>query len=329
MKDLEGGLFGKLQSIIHVIEFQKRGLPHAHILLTVAPECKLKADSEIDKFVSAEIPSEEYPKLRERVLKHMVHGPCGKENKKSPCMQNEQCSKNFPKQFQPATIGNVNGYPLYRRKEGPNVEVKGRVVNNQWIVPYSHYLLLKYNCHINLEVCATIRSVKCLFKYVYKGHNAAQVNVSQRNEILDYVDGRYVSAPEAVWRIFGFPMHKQSHSITRLDVHLPDEQAVYFDPDIAQQNPDAAVQNADRKVSTLQAWFNINLSDPEARSLHYWEIPDKYWFDKNKLDANKRKLPYQWVKRVRSSHNTIGRMYNVAISDTERYYLRILLLHVK
>nr|XP_027196773.1 uncharacterized protein LOC113791226 [Dermatophagoides pteronyssinus] len=306
LKDLEEGLFGK-----------------------VAPESKLTSEFDIDKFVSAEIPSVEYPILRERVLKHMVHGPCGIENNRSPCMENNKCTKKFPKQFQETTIGNVNGYPLYRRQEGSNADVNGKMINNQWIVPHNPYLLLKYNCHINVEVCASIKSVKYLFKYVYKGHDAAQVNVSQRDEILDFVDGRYVSAPEAVWRLFGFPMHRQSHSVLRLDVHLENQNSVYFDPETVQRDPVAALENADRKVSTLQAWFNLNESDPEARTLHYWEIPDKYWFDKNKLDANNKKLPYQWVKRVRNTHNTIGRMYNVSISDSERYYLRILLLHVK
>jgi hypothetical protein len=40
-----------------------------------------------------------------------------------------------------------------------------------WIVPYNPYLSTKYDCHLNVEVCSTIRAVKYLYKYVYKGHD--------------------------------------------------------------------------------------------------------------------------------------------------------------
>ena len=34
------GVLGKVIANVHVIEFQKRGLPHAHILIILAPEDK-------------------------------------------------------------------------------------------------------------------------------------------------------------------------------------------------------------------------------------------------------------------------------------------------
>ena len=43
----------------------------------------------------------------------------------------------------------------------------GRTIDNRWIVPHSPYLLLKYECHLNVaEVCASVESVKYLYKYV-------------------------------------------------------------------------------------------------------------------------------------------------------------------
>ena len=38
------------------------------------------------------------------------------------------------------------------------------------------------------------------------------------DEIRTFVDARYVSAPEAAWRLFEFPMHHQSHTIVCLAV---------------------------------------------------------------------------------------------------------------
>ncbi|GBO03951.1 hypothetical protein AVEN_220161-1 [Araneus ventricosus] len=50
------GIFGTVLTYIYVIEFQKRGLPHAHILLTLDSESKIRTKDDIDKFVSAELP---------------------------------------------------------------------------------------------------------------------------------------------------------------------------------------------------------------------------------------------------------------------------------
>ena len=48
--------FGKVITYVYVVEFQKRGLPHAHILLILAPEDKIYTVEKYDSIVSAEIP---------------------------------------------------------------------------------------------------------------------------------------------------------------------------------------------------------------------------------------------------------------------------------
>ena len=48
------------------------------------------------------------------------------------------------------------------------------------------------------------------------------------DEPVNYVNSNYVSAPEACWRIFALPMHKQSHTIVKLAVYLPNKQPVMF-----------------------------------------------------------------------------------------------------
>ncbi|GBN83719.1 hypothetical protein AVEN_63733-1, partial [Araneus ventricosus] len=50
------GIFGTVLTYIYVIEFQKRDLPHAHILLTLDSESKIRTKDDIDKFVSTELP---------------------------------------------------------------------------------------------------------------------------------------------------------------------------------------------------------------------------------------------------------------------------------
>ncbi|XP_076061544.1 uncharacterized protein LOC143037294 [Oratosquilla oratoria] len=49
---------------IHVLEFQKRGLPHCHMLIMLREEDKIRTKEQIDNIVSAELPSEHDPELR-------------------------------------------------------------------------------------------------------------------------------------------------------------------------------------------------------------------------------------------------------------------------
>ncbi|GBN03005.1 hypothetical protein AVEN_246119-1, partial [Araneus ventricosus] len=102
----------------------------------------------------------------------------------------------------------------------------------QYIVPYNPWLIKKLNAHINVEVCASVKSVKYLYKYVYEGHDAASVRLQSndgilnKDEFLTFLDGRYVSAPEAMWRLNEFSLSEKYHVIMRLAVHLPNQQQV-------------------------------------------------------------------------------------------------------
>ena len=42
--------------------------------------------------------------------------------------------------------------------------MNGRIIDSRWIAPYNPALLLKYNCHINVEVCASVEAVKYIYK---------------------------------------------------------------------------------------------------------------------------------------------------------------------
>jgi len=111
------------------------------------------------------------------------------------------------------------------------------------VVPHNVYLSTKYNAHINVEVYNNIHAIKYLFKYVYKGHDRATVEISRQsdiatkrnvveaNEIKKYLDCHYVSASEVAWCIFKFDMHEQFLVVKHLQYHLPNQQMVLFDDD--------------------------------------------------------------------------------------------------
>lgn len=69
-------------TVLHTIEFQKRGLPHAHIIFWVSNETSQSSVESIDSLITAEIPDPEIDPLGYiLVAEHMIHGPCGDYNK--------------------------------------------------------------------------------------------------------------------------------------------------------------------------------------------------------------------------------------------------------
>lgn len=54
---------------------------------------------------------------------------------------------------------NEKEYPYYRRRDNT------AAANN-----YNSYLLMKYNCHINVEYCTSMTATKYIHKYIHTGH---------------------------------------------------------------------------------------------------------------------------------------------------------------
>ncbi|GBN69016.1 hypothetical protein AVEN_77860-1 [Araneus ventricosus] len=163
-------------------------------------------------------------------------------------------SKRFPKQLRDDTEENVNGYPIYRRRATEPVHVGKYSIDNRWVVPYNTWLPKTFNAHNNVEVCASVKSIKFLYKYVYKGYYAASVKIQKEGaldheEVLSFVEGRYVSTPEAMWRLNEFNLSHKSHTVVRLAVHLPHQQPiVYQDGQEAQAIERAALRKNNTNI---------------------------------------------------------------------------------
>ncbi|OMP10359.1 hypothetical protein COLO4_04570 [Corchorus olitorius] len=162
---------------VYTVEFQKRGLPHAHILLWLNyPEIS-SPSSFIDMCISAEIPNKDLnPIGYEAVWSHMFHGPCGLINPRASCMADGKCKKRYPKEFRSSTSVDEQGFPKYRRRENEITAVlNGVELDNRSVVPHNVDLCVKYQAHINVEYCCRTRAVKYLFKYLNK--NSDRTNV--------------------------------------------------------------------------------------------------------------------------------------------------------
>ncbi|XP_042243436.1 uncharacterized protein LOC121880347 [Homarus americanus] len=351
MEHMKKGIFGTLQAWLYTIEYQKRGLPHAHFLFWIAPEHKIKAE-EYDLAISVEIPKKEQDKeLHELVMKHMIHGPCGPVNEGSSCMVDRKCSKQFPKDFLQATEQGNDYYPKYRRRKPEDGGHIGKIkmrqygrqveqeITNQWVVTYNTYLLRQFNCHINVEICSSIHSIKYCIKYISKGsdqavfelHNAAQVN-SQEPQVIDeisqYQNMRYVSSSEAAWRILEHPTHVHFPPVVGLAIHLENGQRVLFREENALER---AVGLA--PPTTLTRFFQLCQDDDFAKTLKYAELPQYYIWIKSTKKWNRRKRG-TLIDGVNEDGPVwkapaIGRMYTISPRVGECYFLRRLLNEVR
>jgi len=217
----------------------------------------------------------------------------------------------------------------------------GFAFDNRWVVPYNPYVSLLFNCHINVEVYTSIAAVKYLYKYVYKGHDRAQVDVGpvdvvapngaalaqprMRDEIKIYQDDRYVSAFEASHHLYGFDLHKEHPNVVRLAMHLKGRQTILF-----QEGTDATAVLNQNPHTTLTAWFAFNKTAQEHLNpfapLHLALNTLYHYFPRI---ATWKKKEKQWALRTQTpSLLPVSRMYFVQPFEGERYFLRLLLHHV-
>ncbi|CAN6573919.1 unnamed protein product [Malus baccata var. baccata] len=272
---IEKGVLGSVVAYAYVIEFQKRGLPHVHMLVVLDENDKINNPYEYDRIVRAEILNEDVePQLYNVVLKHMIHG---------------LYKRKYSKPFALVTVQGNDSYPIYQRRGNRlpvSLDRQGNImVDNSWVIPYNPWLLLRYDCHINVEICASIKSVKYLYKYVYKGPDRVTVEVQSNpeyDEMKQFRDARWVCAPEALWKIFKFIINQIYPSIERLQIHLPNMHQVQFRADESIIN---ILHDESTRKTMLTEFFTLN--------------------------------------------HVIGQIYAVSPVEGEKFYLRILLNHVR
>lgn len=131
------------------------------------------------------------------------------------------------------------------------------------------------------------------------------------NEIKIYLDCRYITPHEAIWRLFQYDIHCNTPSIERLPIHLPKMNNIIFTDG---QDIENMINSRQLDKTMLTEWMELNKRDPQARTLTFTEIPRKYtWQPKEKC----------WT--LRKKGNRIGRIYYVDPNQGEIYYLRMLL----
>ncbi|POS81964.1 hypothetical protein EPUL_006377, partial [Erysiphe pulchra] len=218
----ERHIFGLCIGSSYTIEYQKSGLPHAHVLLFMHEDFIPRCGEQVDELVRAQIPIDD-PELAEIVKTHMVHGPCGPNYRNSPCFRDGKCSKGYPKRWCENTILSENSYPEYARpNNGVTWERNGFTIDTRWV---------------------GVHAIKYMAKYVYKGSDRATLEVqNQYDEIAMTVQGRYISPVQAVWRLLGYATHEEKPAVMLLPYHLEGQYRVSFDQELDEVQLIAAIQ---------------------------------------------------------------------------------------
>lgn len=303
----------------------------------------------IDAAISAELPDPHSDKeLFGIVMKHMIHGPCGHMDRQSPCMKEGVCTKGYPKAFISDTQSRCDGYPQYRRRKPDDGGYQGKktimgndvIIDNRWVVPYSPFLCRMFSCHINVELCTSIKSIKYVLKYVNKGREMAVFSVEKDqpdDEIDQYQTARYVSCSEACWRIFNFSIHDHYPAVTNLHIHLPNGQRVIFTENsaaaLAQQPPSTTLT----AFFDLCAQYRLHPNRPPTPdqlfvgNLLYVNVPEYFTFNPSTKSWSKRRLGVDVYQNCELTtfkrSDVIGRVYTVHPNHHECFFLRLLLHH--
>ena len=351
---------GRLLYSIHRIEFQKRGLPHAHILLKYSNDCTLPGD--IDRVISAHIP--EAADDAETVRRFMIHPthnsniinniPPSPENPLKYCEKWKDsvrmCRFGYPKSAQEKTTFDTSNRVLYHRGE-----------RDAFVVPYCLPLIRKFQCHMNMEIAGCGQLFQYLFKYIHKGiieyvfanyrvntaiiigpdqakfrvhvQDDGSTNEETIDEIQEYWRGRYLSAPEATWRILGYNITQKTPAVTALPVHLPGSlhhQRYY------RSNPSLTLSNLEHYFARPKGTFLDGTNERDFKDLCYTEYFARFRLQKyNEGNIGKPKFflerhvegtPAMHVVQRDPSRPHLSRLQSVHITRGELFYLRSLLL---
>ncbi len=173
----------------------------------------------------------------------------------------------------------LNDYSLYRRHQNnciwmKHVNDRDVHLNNAWVMSYNSYLTRKYSAHINVKICESIQIIKYVHKYMYKEKDQTIMKLKNNlNEITHHLNDCYISSNQTAWNLFKFHSHIENSFITRLIMHLSDEQSMYFSKNVTVKQIQIILNEIE---TTLTAWFWYNQQHLNERVLLYQEFSTHY-----------------------------------------------------
>ena len=328
--------YHKIKFEVRVIEYQRRGLPHVHLVFkfeeTDMPlySDKVNLSKWIDHHISAVYPKtildeepfesndiyEEDLEYAQIVKSHMIHKCFAECN--GGCLNDKNvCSKGFDKNIITSkTLFDAKGFPQYKRP----------TIKSIYVVPHNKELLKDWNGHANVEFAGSAYTVIYLYKYLFKGSKKVKLqltnadDVSNNNEIKLYIRGRYLCSMDCFWRILGhetYPAPSPSVRIIKV---------------VSEQN--AAQSMSKGNASDIVVYFKRpvalqNLKYTELFNRYIWSYTKPHSFNENDLDSYTIKISenaktiYLYKRSI--TKPSITRLESIAVMAGEIFFLRLIL----
>ena len=144
----------KVNYILRVIEYQHRGMPHAHIVVQLDNIPKDENIQEciqwIDNHISAQLPNENETKYYKLIKEHMTHKCSHSEANGCKKDKNSKCKRGYDvNALNHETKFDEKGFPKYKRLKNEDL----------LIVLHNKEILLDWEGHCNVEWAASSRQV--------------------------------------------------------------------------------------------------------------------------------------------------------------------------
>lgn len=336
-------VLGRPAYTVGVIEFQKRGLPHAHLLLYAedrAGKDFTAKPADVDNFVCTEISETKTTWGRKLVDSNMVHR-CGPFcfTKKHNCAGKTEicqelcdlCRKRFPHDFCEKTkLDPEKGHVIHRRREP----------EDRLCVEFNETLLRMWDGHCNVKVASTAQIIAYLFAYTFKGNDKAEY-ILQLEEtgspLKAYRKARYLTSMEAVWRALSYQNVWIEPSVHTLNVTIPFVVGGQLE---AHRKKIAKTKNMTKSIERgtldpVQAWFyrpqhlknltpqeyfeSYGLSSEPFAKIEKLKEGKDYWRD--------QRPGKPWYVRKHPRGKQIWRFFNLHPYHGASFYLMLLLKH--
>ena len=319
---------------LHVIEYQERGMPHAHIIVKLDSDLLLDFLNKenlkrwVDLNISACLPPD--PKEMENptesdkryfvlVRTHMVHKHVHKDAVNT-CFneKTKKCKKGFDETFVCCwTTFDKRGFPHYKRLRDKDLMV----------VQHNRQILLDWDGHACIDFAMNTHCVMYMYKYAYKGAKKVRMqlknadDIGAKDEIALYLRGRKLCSMDAMWRAYQFQTYPAPYPrVQAIKTRLPSFVESF---------------RADGKLVPVDAYF-ARPNTPDFVDLKFTDFYQKYVIAR-KQPASHRSFvellmgfekPVFIVKRSDDEqHKSITRMEMLFPMSGDIFYLRLILLN--
>jgi len=218
----------KLSYHFHVIEYQYRGLPHAHLVARFKGAYDIDDENQdnllgfINKHFIAEIPrfegedcqnifevngtsnfTDSFKRKAVEVVRMNNTHKCAVAINGCKRKAEDECRRGYSRvDIIPDTFVNkTTNRIVYRRRMECDLK----------IVPYNLQMIMDWDSHINVEYSGSAYCALYLYKYCYKGAaRKERIDLSyeqeqdSQDEIKMFIYGRIMCSMSAVWRMYGY-----------------------------------------------------------------------------------------------------------------------------